>query len=201
MTKTIKKYDIFSRVYDLFERPMEKYLFSSLRKRALAFAIGEVLEVGIGTGKNISYYLDNVKVTGIDFSRGMLEKAKREKEKLSLKNVTLLEMDVENMSFQDESFDTVVSTFVFCTVPDPLKGLQEVYRVLKQGGKAVFLEHMKINSFFLNIPLYMMNVFTKTLIGTSMIRETQKNIEKVGFKIKDVQNVYSDIVRLIVAGK
>ena len=201
MTKTIKKYDIFSRVYDLFERPMEKYLFSSLRKRALAFAIGEVLEVGIGTGKNIPHYLDNVKVTGIDFSRGMLEKAKRKKEKLSLKNVTLLEMDVENMSFQDEFFDTVVSTFVFCTVPYPLKGLQEVYRVLKQGGKAVFLEHMKSNSFFLNIPLYMMNVFTKTLIGTSMIRETQKNIEKVGFKIKDVQNVYSDIVRLIVAGK
>jgi len=201
MTKTIKKYDIFSRVYDLFERPMEKYLFSSLRKRALAFAIGAVLEVGIGTGKNIPHYLDNVKVTGIDFSRGMLEKAKRKKEKLSLKNVTLLEMDVENMSFQDEFFDTVVSTFVFCTVPYPLKGLQEVYRVLKQGGKAVFLEHMKSNSFFLNIPLYMMNVFTKTLIGTSMIRETQKNIEKVGFKIKDVQNVYSDIVRLIVAGK
>jgi len=201
MTKTIKKYNRFSRIYDLFQRPMEKYFFSSLRKRALAFAIGEVLEVGIGTGKNIPYYPDSIVLKGIDFSRGMLEKAKMRKENLSLKNVTLLEMDVENMSFQDESFDTVVSTFAFCTVPNPLKGLQEVYRVLRQGGKAVFLEHMKSNSFFLNIPLYMMNVFTKTLVGTSMIRETQKNIEKIGFKIKDVQNVYSDIVRLIVAGK
>jgi ubiquinone/menaquinone biosynthesis C-methylase UbiE len=201
MSKTIKKYNRFSRVYDLLERPMEKYLFSSLRKRTLALAKGEVLEVGIGTGKNIPFYPDSIKVTGIDFSRGMLERAKRKIENLSLKNVTLQEMNVEKINFPDESFDTVVSTFVFCTVPDPIKGLHEVHRVLKQGGKTVFLEHMKSKSFFLNIPLYMMHVFTKMLVGTSMIRETQKNIEKAGFKIKDVENVYFDIVRLIVAGK
>ncbi len=123
MGTTINNYNRFSMVYDLFERPMERYLFSSPRKRALAFAEGDVLEVGVGTGKNIPYYPNGIKATGIDFSRGMLERVKMKTENLSLKNVTLLEMDVEKMSFQDDSFDTVVRTFVFCTVPDPLKGL------------------------------------------------------------------------------
>jgi ubiquinone/menaquinone biosynthesis C-methylase UbiE len=199
--KVSLKYDRFSRIYDFIEAPVERRLFSSLRKRAVALARGKVLEVGVGTGKNLPYYPVNVNLTGIDFSKKMLEKAIRRKTELSLNEVKLFEMDVEKMDFKDESFDTVVSTFVFCTVPHPVKGLREVYRVLKRGGTAIFLEHMKSNIFLLNIPLYIMHVFIKPLIGTSMLRETQKNIEKVGFKIKEVQNVYFDIIRLIIAYK
>jgi ubiquinone/menaquinone biosynthesis C-methylase UbiE len=160
-----------------------------------------VLEVGIGTGKNMPYYPVGVEVTGVDFSTGMLEKARKRKESLSLANVRLLQMDIEHMSFRDETFDTVVSTFVFCTVPDPLQGLREVYRVLRPGGRAVFLEHMRSRRFVLNIPLFVMNIFTVPLVGTSMLRETQKNIEQAGFCIKEVQNFAFDIVRLIVVVK
>lgn len=201
MIKTVKKYDRFSKFYDFIEKPVEKYFFSSLRKKALALAQGKVLEVGIGTGKNMPHYPGNVELTGVDFSRGMLEKAEKKKKNLLLRNITLLEMDVEKMTFEEGSFDTVVSTFVFCTVPDPVKGLKGVYRVLKSGGRAVFLEHMKSKYFFLNILLYMMNIITKTLTGTSMVRETQKNIEKVGFRIEEVYNFSVDVVRLIIAGK
>ncbi len=200
-TRTARKYDRFSIIYDLIELPVEKGLFSSLRKKALASVEGKVLEVGIGTGKNLPYYPPGLALTGIDFSKKMLERAERKKRDLALVKVTLLEMDVEHLGFQDESFDTVVSTFVFCTVPQPLKGLQEVHRVLKRGGLAIFLEHMKSDNLMLNIPLYMMHGFTKTLIGTSMLRETQKNIERAGFLLKEVQKVYFDIVRLIVAAK
>lgn len=66
-----------------------------------------------------------------------------EVKKVSRKKVKLLRADVQNLPFSDEEFDCVVSTFVFCTVPDPIKGLKEVHRVLKPSGKAVFLEHMR----------------------------------------------------------
>jgi ubiquinone/menaquinone biosynthesis C-methylase UbiE len=201
MNRTIKKYNRFSRAYDLLERPIEKYLFSNLRKKVIAHTEGKVLEVGIGTGKNMPYYPKNVEVTGIDFSKGMLQKAEKKKKILSLNTITLLEMNIEKMTFEDNFFDTVVSTFVFCTVPNPLRGLHEVYRVLKPGGKVVFLEHMRSYHTVLNVSLYVMDVFSKALVGTSMIRETQKNIEKSGFIIGKVENVSFDIVRLIIAGK
>lgn len=201
MNTPAKKYDRFSKIYDLFESPMEMRAFSKYRKKALSLAKGKVLEIGIGTGKNLPYYPEGVEVIGIDFSQGMLEKAEKRKKELGLENVKLLYMDAQNMEFDDNTFDTVVSTFVFCTVPDPIKGLKEAYRVLKPGGTAIFLEHMKSNSRLLNIPLYLMEPFIKTLLGTSMLRGTQKNIEKAGFKIEKVENLFFDIVRLIIATK
>lgn len=201
MISTERKYNRYSKVYDLMEKPVEILKFSNLREKAHTFLKGKVLEVGIGTGKNMLYYPDDIEVVGIDFSKGMLAKAQLKINKLTLSNVSLLEMDIENMKFEDESFDTVLSVFVFCTVPRPIIGLHEVYRVLKPGGKAVFIEHMKSANALLNIPLYMMNLFTISLLGTSTIRETQKNIEKVGFKIENVQNEWFDIVRFIVAKK
>lgn len=201
MSKTAKKYDRFSRIYDLFEGPMERGAFSKYRKKALSLAKGKVLEIGVGTGKNLPHYPKDVEVIGIDFSKGMLEKAEKKRKELGLENVKLLLMDAQNMEFEDNTFDTVVSTFVFCTVPDPTKGLKEAYRVLKPGGKAIFLEHMKSESKLLNIPLYIMDPVMRALLGTSMVRETQKHIEKAGFKIERVENLFFDIVRLIVATK
>ena len=180
---------------------MERRVFSKYRERALSLIEGKVLEVGVGTGKNLPYYPEGVEVTAIDFSRGMLERAEKKRIELGLKNVELLPMDVQNLEFEDDTFDTVVGTFVFCTVPDPVKGLREVYRVLKPGGKAIFLEHMKSESKLLNVPLYMMEPFIRTLLGTSMLRETQKNIEKAGFKVERVENLFFDVVRLITAKK
>ncbi|WP_258084234.1 class I SAM-dependent methyltransferase [Thermococcus thermotolerans] len=200
-SKIASRYDRFSKVYDLFESPMERRTFSKYRARALSLAEGKVLEIGVGTGKNLPYYPQNVEVTAIDFSRGMLEKAEKRRRELGLKNVRLLHMDVQNLEFEEDTFDTVVSTFVFCTVPDPIKGLKEAYRVLKPGGKAIFLEHMKSRSKLLNLPLYMMEPFMKTMLGTSMIRETQDNIKKAGFKVERVENLFFDIVKLIIATK
>jgi ubiquinone/menaquinone biosynthesis C-methylase UbiE len=201
MARTERKYDRFSKVYDLIEKPIEKITFSHLREKIRTLLEGRVLEVGIGTGKNIPYYPEDIGVTGIDFSKGMLVKAQKKIDRLSVQNVSLFEMDVEDMQFPDESFDTVLSTFVFCTVPYPVRGLEEVHRVLKPRGRAVFIEHMKSEKPLLNIPLYVMNVFTTALLGTSTIRETQKNIEKAGLTIESVQNVGFDIIRFIVARK
>jgi len=102
------------------------------------------------------------------------------------------------MDFPDEPFDAVISTFVFCTVPDPLKGLSEVYRVLKKGKYAYFLEHMRSEKWHLNITLGMMNLLTKPLLGTSMLRRTRDNILKAGFTIVHEENLLNDVVKLMV---
>lgn len=198
---TSRKYSRIAKLYDLFEWPIEKLLFKKLRKEAMSYAYGHVLEVGVGTGKNLPYYNRNIDLTAIDFSPGMLEVATNKKREVDLKAFKLYEMDVQDLKFEDNTFDTVISTFVFCTVPDPIAGLREVYRVLKPKGKVIFLEHMKSKYFVLNIFLYLMNIVSTKLLGTSMIRETQKNIEQAGFTIVSVEHKLFDIVRLIIATK
>ena len=201
-SETSKKYSKASKFYDIFEWPMEQLLFKKLRKNAVGLAEGNVLEVGIGTGKNLPYYhRDTLDLTAIDFSSGMLDIAEEKKNHMGWNELNLYRMDIENMRFDDESFDTIVSTFVFCTVPDPQKGLQELYRVLKRGGKVIFLEHMKSRYAILNNFLKIMNFFSSRLLGTSMLRETQKNIQECGFVISSVEYTLFDIVRLIIAHK
>jgi ubiquinone/menaquinone biosynthesis C-methylase UbiE len=201
MKNTARKYDRASKNYDTFELPVEKLLFSRLRKKAFGAISGKILEIGVGTGKNMPYYPPGADVTAIDFSAGMLEKAEVLRNKQNLSNVSLINMDAQDLKFKDETFDFIISSFVFCTVPDPLKGFSEAYRVLKSGGTAVFIEHMKSASFLINIMLNGMNLITVPMLGTYMNRETQKNIERAGFRIKRVENYIYDVIRLITARK
>ena len=108
--KIQKKYNRNAIVYDLIEFPVEKVLYSKWRKKYFSNLIGKVLDVGIGTGKNIDYYNNEAEVTGIDFSKKMLEKAKRKLKKSGRKNISLKLMDVENLKFRDNSFDYVITS-------------------------------------------------------------------------------------------
>ena len=134
------KYNRISRIYEFIDLPLELHYFKKWRKEALSGLNGNVLEVGIGTGRSLKHYHLSCTITGIDNSEGMLEKA-REKAK-DMKNVTLLLMDAEHLDFPDNSFDYVVTSFALCTIPDPVKALKEMRRVLKQSGELIALEHM-----------------------------------------------------------
>ncbi len=102
----------------------------------------QALEVGVGTGKNLPYYPREVEITAIDFSPGMLKRARKKASTDDLR-VALIEMDVQQLDFPDNYFDTVFATFVFCSVPDPVAGLKELKRVCKPEGKLLLLEHMR----------------------------------------------------------
>lgn len=196
-----ERYTRIARFYDRLQWPLELFRINRLREEAVSRTSGKVLEVGIGTGKNLPYYPLETDLTGIDFSSGMLNIAREKTDLIGLQRCQLIEMDIEHMSFPDEMFDSAVSTFVFCTVPHPDQGLRELYRVLKPGGKAIFLEHMKSNSQWLNGVLWVMERFATPLLGTSMLRETQKSITNAGFTILSSENKIFDILRLIVAAK
>ncbi len=196
----MKTKDKYSRIAKFYDKMEEMMMFNNYRKEVVEKAQGNILEVGIGTGENLKYYKKVQKVTGVDFSPGMLKIAKEKAEIMDM-DVELQEMDIQKMTFSENSFDIIVSTCVFCTVPDPIAGLREVFRVLKPGGKVIFLEHMKSRNIVLNILLYIMNIFSRLILGTSMVRRTQENIENAGFKVVERRDILFDVVRIIVAEK
>ncbi|MFD2740028.1 class I SAM-dependent methyltransferase [Sulfitobacter aestuarii] len=101
-----------------------------------------VLEVGVGTGLSLAHYHGNTRVTGIDFSAEMLEKARRKVAEQDLHNVVdLRQMDARNLDFPDASFDTVAAMHVLSVVPEPERVMCEIARVTKPGGKVVITNH------------------------------------------------------------
>ncbi|MGL4509980.1 class I SAM-dependent methyltransferase [Cetobacterium sp.] len=194
--------DKYSRIANIFDKLEERMPMNEIKKEAVQMLKGKILEIGIGSGACLKYYEKKSDVTGIDFSIGMLNIAKKKAKLLGLENVKLLEMDIENMSFSDETFDSVFSSCVFCTIPNPKNGINEVYRVLKKDGKAVFIEHMKSENFIINIGLRVLNIFTKLILGTSLLKETENTIREAGFsKVISKNIMLGDVVRLIIAEK
>jgi phosphatidylethanolamine/phosphatidyl-N-methylethanolamine N-methyltransferase len=133
-------YDKLAKVYDLIFGPT----LHPGRLRAIQrmdIQPGErVLEVGVGTGINLSLYPKQCSVTGIDFSGSMLEKA-RERAAKGLRNVRLLQMDAADLKFADDSFDIVYAPYLISVVPDPIGVAQEMRRVCRAGGRIIFLNH------------------------------------------------------------
>ena len=102
-----------------------------------------VLEVGVGTGINASLYPQDCRVTGIDLSRAMLDRAQERIARKGITNVQLLEMDAASLKFQDGSFDIVYAPYVMSVVPDPVAVAREMCRVCRSGGRFIFLNHFR----------------------------------------------------------
>ncbi len=102
-----------------------------------------VLEVGVGTGINLSLYPRSCTITGIDLSSKMLEKAQKRIASKRLGHCQVMEMDAEQMAFPDDAFDVVYAPYVISVVPDPVKVAREMYRVCRPGGRVVILNHFK----------------------------------------------------------
>lgn len=194
--KIAKRYNRIARFYDILDKPMEMAA-SKWRKKLLSGVKGKVLEVGIGTGKNIPYYPDNVELTGIDFSPKMVEIARKKAKNKS--NIEILEMDAEDLNFNPNSFDTVITSCVFCSVPNPVKGLKEIRRVCKNGGNILMLEHVRSEKKVVGELMDVFNFIPLHLYGANINRRTYGNLLKAGFDSQNisVKNLWLDIVKLI----
>jgi ubiquinone/menaquinone biosynthesis C-methylase UbiE len=181
------KYNRIASLYELLDLPLEFPYFRKWRKKALSDLSGKVLEVGIGTGRNLKYYPSRCSVTGIDNSKGMLNQAGKKAK--GMKNVTLLLMDAEHLDFPDNSFDYVITTFVLCTIPDPMKALKEMRRVLKPSGELIALEHMRSNDLLVALLEELINPVLFFLLGDHTTRHTIENIDKSGFTILEMENL------------
>ncbi|MFC1534833.1 class I SAM-dependent methyltransferase [Thermodesulfobacteriota bacterium] len=196
---TQKRYDRLASIYDILEAPSEHFSFSRWRPRLLDMVVGQqVLEVGVGTGKNLPYYPPDVHVTAIDLSPRMLEKAQI-KASLHNVNVEFLEMDVQHLGFEENTFDTIFTTFVFCSVPDPILGLRELRRVCKLNGRLLLIEHMRPRNPIFRVIFDFLNPVVLRLMGANINRRTIDNILRSGWRILYEECLFSDIVWLIKA--
>jgi len=194
MSTAQEKYDRYSIVYDILEYPIEKLVFAKWRRQALSNVQGKLLEVGVGTGKNLQYYPQDVDLTAIDLSSQMLKHAIKQEKKLG-ERAMLLQMDAQLLKFQDNIFDIVLCTFVLCSVPDPITALKEMKRVCKPGGKIIMIEHVLSANRLIALWQNIHNPLTKAL-GFNVNRDTKKNILKAGLQIsKDEKLGLYDVFR------
>jgi phosphatidylethanolamine/phosphatidyl-N-methylethanolamine N-methyltransferase len=147
---TLRTYRLFSGSYDLVFGPV----FHPGRKAAVRLANDRpgqrILEVGVGTGLSLPYFREDAEVTGIDVSAEMLAKARRRVERRGLKQVkAIMEMDAEQMSFADDSFDAVLALYVASVVPNPAKFAAEMRRVCRPGGTIVIVNHFTSDDGFM----------------------------------------------------
>ena len=160
---------------------------------------GKILFLAVGTGLDIRHFPPGKDITGIDISPKMLEKARPRVEAYD-GNMTVRQMDVLQLDFDDALFDQIFTSCTFCSVPDPVKGLENLKRVLKPGGTLNMFEHTSSRLFPFRQMLDFMNPVCRVL-GPEINRDTVTDVKQAGFEVERVTNVYLDVVKTIEAKK
>ncbi len=162
------------------------------RRAVFGSASGRVLEIGFGLGTSFRFYTDSAdEIVGLEYSASMLTKAEKELDELKANSalaskVILIKGSATNLDFPDESFDTVVSFLVFCSVPDPELAASEIYRVLKPNGKLHFFEHVLAADETLAKWQRRLNPFWKKIAcGCNLTRDTKSLFLRAGFSFEN----------------
>jgi len=174
---------LFALTYDRMSAKAEKAGLGALRKELLAGASGDVLEIGGGTGANLPYYgaaVETLTVTEPDtLMLRRLERRAREHAPLA----KVLRAPAEDLPFDDATFDTVVSTLVLCGVDDQPRALRELHRVLRPGGRLVFMEHVRSDEPRLARLQDRMNGINRFVVCCDCNRPTLQTIEAERFEV------------------
>lgn len=193
-----RRYNRNARFYDREQAMMERVASRWRRELWRRVPTGDVLEVGVGTGINIPLYPAGSKVTGIDIAENMLERARSRAAKLGVA-VDLRQMDIQHLDFPDAHFECAIATFVFCSVPDPITGLQELRRVVKPGGALLLLDHVRSENRFAGKLMDFLNPVVVRVAGANINRRTVANVSAAGFELVNVETHLRGIIKVIEA--
>ena len=194
---TQKRYDRQAGLFDVMEAPIELLAFKPLRKRLWSEVHGaRILEVGVGTGKNLPYHPQSARSVAVDLSPRMLRRAASRARRLE-HDVDLVLADAQHLPFRDGAFDAAAATFVFCSVPDPVMGLGEVRRVLREEGQVHLLEHVRASNRVVGRLMDLINPVAVRLMGANINRDTVGNVARAGIAAGSVESRGLGIVKLI----
>jgi ubiquinone/menaquinone biosynthesis C-methylase UbiE len=187
------RYDRDTGFYDFF-------LIGDSRSWACSQASGEVLEVAIGTGRNLSFYPRGVQLTGIDFSPAMLEIARDRAAKLAI-DIILLEADAQHLPFADDRFDTVVCTLALSSIPDPAAAINEMHRVLHPGGQLRVVGHVASPYRVVRAGQRRLERLSIRLAGDHQTRQPYPDIVAAGFTVDRRERLRAGVIERIRAVK
>lgn len=192
-------YDRHASTYDKSVGLVENLVLGDFRQAFGQQLRGETLEIAIGSGLNLPHYTEEVtRAVGADLSSGMLDEARKRASSLD-REIELIQMNAEHLAFADNTFDTVGISLSLCTIPRPLVTMEEIARVCRPDGVAVFLEHVRSP----HRPVYafqrLWSPIQERTMGCSWVRETVETIEQAGFQVQTDRSRLLRIFRLVVA--
>jgi ubiquinone/menaquinone biosynthesis C-methylase UbiE len=200
-TQRLRRYwDRHARSYDRQMAFFERVLFGDGRRWVCAQAAGEVLEVAIGTGRNLPFYPDGIRLTGIDFSPQMLRLARQQAEQLG-RRVDLRLGDAQTLDLPDACLDTVVCTLSLCAIPDDRRAIAEMKRVLRPGGRLLLLDHVVAGPRLARAIQWLLERITVPLGGEHLRRRPFLQVQAVGFDVERRERYKLGIVERLVAHK
>ncbi len=191
-------YDRIAWLYDILDLPFERIRYMPLRRVLFDGLSGALLDVGVGTGRNFSFYPKGSEVTGIDLSRAMLDRARRRKDKLGTA-VDLRQMNVLEMDFADDRFDGIIATFLFCVLDAEHQqpALEELRRVCRPGGTIRILEYAISENPLRRFIMKLWAPWVRFAYGAAFDRHTEQYLEAAGLDLVEKKFLYKDVIKLL----
>ncbi|GAA4897015.1 methyltransferase family protein [Stackebrandtia albiflava] len=186
--------------YDRSMRFLERWQFAGGREWVCSRATGEVLEVAVGTGLNLPHYPAGIRLTGVDFSPAMLERAEARAAALGLE-VELRQADAQRLPFEDRRFDTVVCTLSLCGIPDRAAAIGEMRRVLRPGGRLLLLDHIGSSWPPVWLVQRLLEAVTVRAAGEYQTRRQLGAVRDAGFAVQERERLKAGTVERIAAVK
>lgn len=191
-------WDRKSASYDKEMSAWDRRLFGDSREWVCSRAVGQVLEVAVGTGLNLRFYPNEVAITGIDLSERMLDIARNRATHLN-RDVTLRQGNAHTLPFDDASFDTVICTFGLCAIPDTDTAIDEMLRVLRPDGRLILVDHVAGTSWIVRVVQRLMELVTVPLAGEHFLRRPIRQVQARGLDIQEHERFKRGLVERLVA--
>jgi ubiquinone/menaquinone biosynthesis C-methylase UbiE len=186
--------------YETWVAVFERAMLGDGRRWVCGQAHGNVLEIGVGSGRNLPFYPAGARLIGIDLSPAMLEIARGRAAQLGL--VADLSLgDAQGLPFADSAFDSVVCTLSLCAIPDERRAIAEVHRVLRPGGKFLVLEHVRSPIGIVRMGQRLLDPLMTRMACDSLLRDPLDHLGEAGFQVERCERTKFGIVERLVARK